>query len=117
MKLDTCAAKNLPSVNVADDLKSTALTMGVVEIVPNPSDKVIFESAFNKLMEEVRRKQFMDVGTGKAVSKGLDYDISVGNCSRISSHTTMSPLIPYLSQITLESKFLTRKSVFSCVCR
>jgi hypothetical protein len=27
--------------------------MGVMKIVPNPSDEVIFENAFNKLMEEV----------------------------------------------------------------
>jgi hypothetical protein len=54
--------------------------MGVMKIVPNPSDEVIFENTFDKLMEEVGCEQFMNVGAGKAVSKGLDYDISLGNC-------------------------------------
>jgi hypothetical protein len=62
---------NSPSVNITYYLKSAALAVDVMKILSDPSNKVILEDTFDELMEEIRCKQLMDVGTGKVMGKWL----------------------------------------------
>jgi hypothetical protein len=41
------------------------------EIVLNPGNKMIFEGAFDDLMEEVGREQFMNICTWKVIGERL----------------------------------------------
>jgi hypothetical protein len=66
-----------PSVNVLNNLQHVGLSMLQSQILLHPCYKMVLECAFNKLMEEVRHDQFMNVSTQKSVHKWLrkEYDL------------------------------------------
>jgi len=45
--------------------------MSQEEIALNPRNKVVFEGAFDDLMEKIGREELMDVCTRKVVGEGL----------------------------------------------
>jgi hypothetical protein len=45
------------------------------KVLTNPGDEVVLESAFDDLMEEIRAKQLMDIGTGKSCCERLYHDV------------------------------------------
>jgi hypothetical protein len=58
-------------VNIFNDLHSHRLAMSYVQVVSHPSHKVIFEGSFDKLVQKVRCKKFVNVGSWKSMSERL----------------------------------------------
>ena len=61
----------IPVVNIFNDLHSHCLTMSYVQVVSYPSHKVIFEGSFDKLVQKVGCKKFVNVCSWKSVSERL----------------------------------------------
>lgn len=45
--------------------------MGMLEVLEYPVNEMVLESAFDKLMENIRRQQFIYVSSGKVVREWL----------------------------------------------
>jgi hypothetical protein len=58
-------------IDVLNDLQSHFLAMSLKQVIAHPRNQVIFEYAFNQLVQKVRCKEFMDVGARESVCKRL----------------------------------------------
>jgi len=67
----TYTVGNIPSINVIEDPFSLCPSMSVDQVFLDPVHQMILESAFDELMENIRRKHFMDVCTWKVIGKWL----------------------------------------------
>ena len=59
------------TIDVCDDALSCCFAMLELEVLEQPGDKVVFECAFDALVEEVGGKEFVDVGVGEVIGKRL----------------------------------------------
>jgi hypothetical protein len=60
-----------PTIDIINDLISTCRTMFLNKIFIDPTYQVVFKSTLDKLMEQIRRKKFMNVGPRKFKCKRL----------------------------------------------
>jgi hypothetical protein len=60
-------------INVSNNAMGVSLPVLFRKILVNPHDNVIFECAFDHLMEQIRRQELMDVSSRKVVCKWLPY--------------------------------------------
>ena len=58
-------------VNVVHDSLCMCFTMRSNEVFLYPCNEVIFECAFNHLMEKIGRKKFMNVRSGEIIGERL----------------------------------------------
>jgi hypothetical protein len=61
----------IPMVNIFNDFHSHRLAMSYVQVVSYPSHEVIVEGSFDKLVQEIRRKKFMNVCPWKSMCERL----------------------------------------------
>ncbi len=64
-------ALHAPPIDVLNNIKSIGFPMLKNQIFLNPRYKVIFEDAFDKLVEYIRCDQFMNISVWKAMGKWL----------------------------------------------
>lgn len=55
----------LPTVNICHNSCSPCFSMLDDEVVTNPGNKMVFESAFDDLVEKIGSKEFVDICTWK----------------------------------------------------
>lgn len=57
-------------VDVIHDFIRTCCTMRSNKVILDPHNEVIFECTFDHLMEKIRRKELMNVRSGKSLVNG-----------------------------------------------
>jgi len=88
--------------------------MEVVEVISNPRNKMIFECAFNNLMQEVTRYELVDIRVRKVVCERLEMMVSDSHTSRSDPLTTTSGFIPQLSHSSVFFRCSTMRSDHAC---
>lgn len=58
-------------INVLNDLECTCFTIGIVQIFIDPCHEVVFEDAFNELVQEIGWQRFMNIYMQKPMGKRL----------------------------------------------
>jgi hypothetical protein len=62
---------NAPPIDIIHDLISVG-TVPELDILLNPANEVILESALDELMQNIRSDELMDIGTREVCSKRLN---------------------------------------------
>jgi hypothetical protein len=61
----------IPVVDIIEDLSCTRFAMGKYKIILYPSDEMVLECPLDYLMEEVRRKEFVNISPRKVICEWL----------------------------------------------
>jgi hypothetical protein len=61
----------IPWVNIIESFVCFFFAASQHDVILNPGDHVILKHPFNKLVQDIRRDQFVDVCLGKIFCKGL----------------------------------------------
>ena len=80
---------DVPAVNFIKHAFSLRGSMGLLQIIFNPLDEVIFKCALDKLMEKVRRKKFMNVRSWEPHCERLRRVNKYANCGSVSVTTCL----------------------------
>lgn len=61
----------IPSIDIIRDFLCLIWRVISIEVLVNPCNEVVLECAFNDLMKDIWRDEFIYVGSRKIFSKGL----------------------------------------------
>ena len=62
---------HLPAINISNDFASALFSMGKLQILIDPDDKIVLECALNQLVKKIWGDEFVDVCTREIQSERL----------------------------------------------